>query len=77
LVVEHEEEIMRAADQIIDIGPDAGQHGGHLVFQDQLRNQWQGYFAYYRLPFRKEKIEGSNRRENGKIPLPWSVRGEK
>ncbi len=39
IVVEHEEEIMRAADQIIDIGPDAGQHGGHLVFQggiDQL-----------------------------------------
>ncbi len=33
IVVEHEEEIMRAADQIIDIGPDAGSHGGHLVFQ--------------------------------------------
>jgi excinuclease ABC subunit A len=33
IVVEHEEEIMRAADQIIDIGPDAGTHGGELVFQ--------------------------------------------
>ncbi len=33
IVVEHEEEIMIAADQIIDIGPDAGSHGGHLVFQ--------------------------------------------
>lgn len=33
IVVEHEEEIMRAADQLIDIGPDAGQHGGQLVFQ--------------------------------------------
>lgn len=33
IVVEHEEEIMRAADQIIDIGPDAGAHGGELVFQ--------------------------------------------
>ncbi|MBL7865425.1 MAG: excinuclease ABC subunit UvrA [Cyclobacteriaceae bacterium] len=33
IVVEHEEEIMRAADQLIDIGPDAGQHGGNLVFQ--------------------------------------------
>jgi excinuclease ABC subunit A len=33
IVVEHEEEIMRAADQIIDIGPDAGSHGGQLVFQ--------------------------------------------
>ena len=33
IVVEHEEEIMEAADQIIDIGPDAGSHGGELVFQ--------------------------------------------
>lgn len=33
VVVEHEEEIMRAADQIIDIGPDAGSHGGELIFQ--------------------------------------------
>ncbi len=33
IVVEHEEEVMRAADQIIDIGPDAGSHGGELVFQ--------------------------------------------
>jgi len=33
IVVEHEEEIMRAADQIIDIGPDAGILGGELVWQ--------------------------------------------
>jgi len=32
LVVEHEEEIMKAADHIIDIGPEAGTHGGELVF---------------------------------------------
>jgi excinuclease ABC subunit A len=32
IVVEHEEEIMRAADYIIDIGPDAGSGGGELVF---------------------------------------------
>ena len=33
IVVEHEEEIMRAADMIIDVGPDAGARGGELVFQ--------------------------------------------
>ena len=32
LVVEHDEEIIRAADEIIDIGPFAGQHGGEVVF---------------------------------------------
>lgn len=38
IVVEHEEEIMRAADQIIDIGPDAGSHGGELVFQGSIKD---------------------------------------
>lgn len=33
IVVEHEEAIMRAANQLIDIGPDAGRHGGELVYQ--------------------------------------------
>ena len=33
IVVEHEEEVMKAADQIVDIGPGAGSHGGELVFQ--------------------------------------------
>jgi excinuclease ABC subunit A len=32
LVVEHEEEVMKAADHIIDIGPAAGTHGGELIF---------------------------------------------
>ncbi|MBP6414240.1 MAG: excinuclease ABC subunit UvrA [Bacteroidia bacterium] len=33
IVVEHDEEIMKAADEIIDIGPMAGSHGGELMFQ--------------------------------------------
>ncbi|TDB63342.1 excinuclease ABC subunit UvrA [Arundinibacter roseus] len=33
IVVEHEEEVMHAADQIIDIGPEAGTKGGHVMFQ--------------------------------------------
>ncbi len=32
LVVEHEEEMMKAADHLIDIGPEAGTQGGNLVF---------------------------------------------
>lgn len=32
LVVEHEEEMMKSADHLIDIGPAAGTHGGQLVF---------------------------------------------
>lgn len=37
IVVEHDEEIMRAADQLIDIGPMAGVHGGHLIFQGDYK----------------------------------------
>jgi excinuclease ABC subunit A len=36
LVVEHEEEIMRAADHIIDMGPEAGRLGGEVVYQGSL-----------------------------------------
>ena len=31
IVVEHDEEAMRAADYLVDLGPGAGRHGGHLV----------------------------------------------
>ena len=37
IVVEHDEDIIRAADQIIDIGPLAGQHGGEIIFQGDFR----------------------------------------
>ena len=33
VIVEHDEEIMRAADYLIDVGPDAGRLGGEIVFQ--------------------------------------------
>ena len=36
LVVEHDEETIRAADQIIDIGPGAGRHGGEIVAQGNV-----------------------------------------
>lgn len=42
IVVEHDEEIMLAADEIIDIGPDAGRLGGELVFQGNLRKILKG-----------------------------------
>lgn len=37
VVVEHDEEIIRAADEIIDIGPGAGRLGGEVVFQGDFR----------------------------------------
>jgi excinuclease ABC subunit A len=38
IVVEHDEDIMKAADHIIDIGPAAGAHGGEIVVQGTLQD---------------------------------------
>ena len=37
IVVEHEEEIIKAADQIIDMGPAAGTHGGEIIYQGTVK----------------------------------------
>jgi excinuclease ABC subunit A len=57
LVVEHEEEIMQAADHIIDIGPEAGTHGGELIFSgtyDEIINDDNSLTGRYLA--RKEQI---------------------
>lgn len=61
IVVEHEEKVMKAADQIIDIGPDAGVNGGELLFQgpiEDLMASAQTYTSKYlrgeELIFKKE-----------------------
>jgi excinuclease ABC subunit A len=58
LVVEHDEEIIREADEIIDIGPLAGRLGGEVVFQgthEQLESSSESLTAKYLTG--KEKIE--------------------
>lgn len=50
VVVEHEEKIMRAADYLIDVGPDAGRHGGEIVYQgpvEGIANATRSYTAKY------------------------------
>lgn len=38
IVVEHDEDIMKVADYIIDIGPEAGTYGGHIVAEGQFKD---------------------------------------
>jgi len=38
IVVEHDEDTMRVADHIVDIGPRAGEHGGHVIAQGTLQD---------------------------------------
>lgn len=46
VVVEHDEEIIRAADYIIDIGPKAGRLGGEIVYEGDMKNLKPGSNSY-------------------------------
>lgn len=65
LVVEHDEDMMRAADQVIDMGPGAGVHGGTIVAQgkaDQLSTKHSLTAAYLQ---GKRSIEIPSKRRHG------------
>lgn len=75
IVVEHEEEVMQAADQIIDIGPDAGVHGGELVFQGTI-NELNGnasHTAAYLLGNEKVKVPSRRRKWKDSIKIEGAI----
>jgi excinuclease ABC subunit A len=70
IVVEHEEDIMQAADEILDIGPKAGLYGGEVVFQGthkKLVNAKNSLTADYLTG--KEEIPVPSRRRKSKNKL--------
>ena len=72
LIVEHEEEIMRAADSIIDIGPFAGQFGGEVVFQGtfkELSNAKNSLTADYLTQKKSIPLPAKRRILNNKISI--------
>jgi excinuclease ABC subunit A len=68
LVVEHDEGTMRAADHLVDMGPGAGEHGGHVVAQgtaaevakiaDSLTGQFLAGTRVIETPARRRKPSG-------------------
>ncbi|MFM7730171.1 MAG: excinuclease ABC subunit UvrA, partial [Flavobacteriales bacterium] len=66
LVVEHDEEVMRAADHIIDMGPHAGTQGGHVVAAGTLHDvlNSDGWTAAY-LTGREQVAVTSKRKVSG------------
>lgn len=78
VVVEHDEEIMRAADYLIDIGPEAGRKGGEVVyagappqtktFKQQKDKQGKTALHSYTLDF----LTGKERIEIPKFRRPWN-----
>ena len=72
VVVEHDEEIIRAADYIIDIGPNAGRLGGEIVYQGDLKDlqkDSESYTVKYLLGEERIVRPRSHRRWNNYIEI--------
>jgi excinuclease ABC subunit A len=72
IVVEHEEEIIQAADEILDIGPMAGIYGGEVVFQgtfEELSNSSESLTAQYLTGQREIPIPKKRRKSSNKIKI--------
>jgi len=70
IVVEHDEDTMYAADEIIDIGPGAGVHGGHVVFQgnvDEIKKCSESITGQYLSGTKKIPVPSVRREGNGKF----------
>ena len=69
IVVEHDEDTMYAADQIIDIGPGAGVHGGYLVAQgtaEEIKKVPESITGQYLSGKKKILVPKKRRKSNGK-----------
>lgn len=69
LVVEHDEDTMYAADQIIDIGPAAGVHGGQVIAQgtvEEIKQISESITGQYLSGRKQIKVPEKRRKSNGK-----------
>ena len=71
IVVEHDEEIMNAADQVIDIGPEAGTLGGEIIAQGPLKQvlKSDGLTAAYLNGTKKIEVPKKRRTSKKKIKI--------
>ena len=72
IVVEHDDEIISASDHIIDIGPDAGEHGGELVFEgsfDDMEKENKSYTALYMTNRKQIEIPKQRRKWNNYLEI--------
>ena len=72
VVVEHDEEIIRAADYIIDVGPKAGSYGGNIVYKGDMSNLEKGSNSYtvrYLLGEETIDVPKHRRTSNNKITI--------
>ncbi|WP_433168394.1 ATP-binding cassette domain-containing protein [Kribbella sp. CA-247076] len=69
LVVEHDPAVMAHADQVIEVGPDAGSAGGRLVFQGTFAELGRAGTATGRALARKRPLKTAPRQGDGKLTV--------
>lgn len=72
IIVEHDAEIIKAADYIIDLGPEAGAHGGQIVFEgryDELSKATQSWTAKYLLGTDSIKLPEKHRKWSSYVEI--------
>src|SRR5574344_214653 len=72
VVVEHDEEIMRAADYIIDIGPDAGRLGGKIVYQGDMSDIDKEAVEKYKDSYTVKYLTGAEVIDVPESHRPWN-----
>ncbi len=72
VVVEHDEEIMRAADHLIDIGPDAGRLGGEIVFEGDAKSITKASLNKYPHSYTVKYLTGTETIEVPTSRRPWN-----
>lgn len=73
IVVEHDEEIMRAADYLIDVGPDAGRLGGEIVFAGNARDITKAALKKYPQSYTVKYLTGTERIDIPESRRPWNM----
>ena len=78
VVVEHDEAMIRAADHVIEIGPEPGARGGHVVFQGNVARMLRRFAEHHRRVFLGPAQDRDTRRAPGRSqgpPAPRVPRG--
>ncbi len=65
LIIEHDEEVIKSADYVIEVGPKSGEHGGEIVFKGNIKELYNSNCITGRYLSGRSKIKIPTKRRNG------------
>ena len=69
IVVEHDPDVIKAADHIVDVGPKAGTHGGKIVYEGSFANLLKTNTLTGKFMNQKVPLKDEFRKATGKLPI--------